>query len=341
MDVRRLHAGEESAAVQLADKVFRDGEQKSMGAAFPTLFSPEVIGHSYGCFIDNQLVSFMGLAPATIRVGRAKLPVYSLGAVCTDPDYQGNGYASHILKAILDDIQKTPAPLLFVSGGRSLYTRVGCRTFGKAFNLEIERSVEETGEIKIREMSATDILGMTQLASKREVAFEQTAHDIALLIDAEAYASCVKRKHKVLVAEKEGQIVSYFIVSLSYLEGGHHEALGIEWAGDSAGIRTIVSSCFDLYGVNKVRLYVPWQEAELISQFPKAVSYVEENQGTILVTQLDQLLEQLKLYFDDLGKKVDCSASVDMDELVSFLFNPDNDKGLAIPLPYMVGLNYI
>jgi GNAT superfamily N-acetyltransferase len=363
MEIRHLRIGEEKEAIQLSDKVFRDREQKSMGDAFPMLFSREVIENSYGCFVDDKLVSFMGLAPSTIRVGNAKLSVYSLGAVCTDPDYRGYGYASLILEVIMTDLQRTEASLLFVSGGRSLYTRVGCVTFGKSHIVHVKGRPMSTPPLEIREAEPTDILSMTKLAAEREVAFEQTAHDMTLLIQSESYASCVKRKHRVLVAEKDGRLTGYVIVALPYLDSENQETIGIEWGGDSDAIKSLTYDAMSRYDVKEICLHVPWHEKDLLNAFGDCQTEVEKNQGTVYVVSPTKLIEQLKPYLDEHRKEF--SAEVEKaeqgisitttsgektllshEEFASLLFDPDSDgvkrnQSLSIPLPYMVGLNYI
>lgn len=363
MAIRRLQAGEESAAIRLADKVFRDQDQKSMGLAFPTLFSRGVIEHSYGCFVDGQLVSFMGLAPSTIRVGKAKLSVYSLGSVCTDPDFRGKGYASWILEAILADLHHTEASLMFVSGGLSLYTKVGYCRFGKSYTCLIKGSSQEATKnngIIIREAQAGDIHSMESLASKREVAFEQTAHDIALLSRAESYASCMKRHHKILIAEKDGRITAFLIIAIPFVQGASQDALVIEQAGNVEGIKSLVYDAVNRYSLEQLECHIPWHEKDLISSFSDVKMQAGQNEGTVYVVDPEKLLKQLAPYLEEKGvcnvEQTDDGVSVFLnekpvlltnEEFISYMFNPDfkcpsvSFKNHAIPLPYVYGLNYI
>ncbi|WP_187274462.1 GNAT family N-acetyltransferase [Paenibacillus sp. N3.4] len=81
-EIRLLQPGEWQAAIQLADKTFRNVGEDSMGIAFTHVFSPS-LHQSYGLFIEGEIVSFIGLVPEIMRIGAAKLNVYAIGAVCT------------------------------------------------------------------------------------------------------------------------------------------------------------------------------------------------------------------------------------------------------------------
>lgn len=119
-----------SQAVSLADRVFRDDEQKSMAEGFPLVFSP-ALRQSYGAFEEGRLVAFIGLVPHLIRIGTAILKTFSIGAVCTDPDERGRGHAGRILELVQQHAADAGASLLLVSGARPLYTRAHCYPYGE------------------------------------------------------------------------------------------------------------------------------------------------------------------------------------------------------------------
>src|ERR1700724_1990061 len=98
-EIHQVQGHEMNEAIQLADAVFRDAEQVSMAEAFPLVFS-QSLGQSLGAFEQGKLVAFIGIVPAFIKVWLSRLPIYSLGAVCTHPDYRGRGYAGDLLNAI-------------------------------------------------------------------------------------------------------------------------------------------------------------------------------------------------------------------------------------------------
>lgn len=140
MKIRLLNSNELQQAADLSDLVFGKPGQPSMGKSFPALFHPGV-SHSYGAFTDEgELVAFMGLAPDVVRIGEARLNVFSIGSVCTHPDFRGQNLASTLLAECMDHARRSGASLVFVSGGRSLYRRAGCYDFGRVHYAMLDRS---------------------------------------------------------------------------------------------------------------------------------------------------------------------------------------------------------
>ncbi len=357
MEIRRLKKGEEQVAYELSDSIFRNPRQKSMGAAFPSIFFPDLIHQSYGGFVDGELVAFFGLVPSIIRVGEARLNVYSIGSVCTDPNHRGQGYAAAVLDQILEDLKQTEASLLLVSGDRSLYTRVGCQHFGEVISFEIESaSLGAKPNHVVRAMTPADLHAMTRLANRRSVAYEQLPQDLAMLIQAEAYASCLNRTHKVKVLEVEGELRAFLVAGLPFEGLDVQDGLGIEWAGKSEDVAELVQAFIDEERLTHFTLPVPWHEADLLDQFCKSRAAIDKNQGTVYLINPARLIEQVQPFYEKNeaisfsvngenvewakdGERVRLSPS----EFIKLVLDPkeEGNREWTLPFPYTAGLNYI
>ncbi|MCL6548592.1 MAG: GNAT family N-acetyltransferase [Alicyclobacillus sp.] len=396
MEVRLLSAEEYEAAVRLADEVFRDAEQKSMGTAFPFVFSPQ-LGQGFGAFEGGRLVSFMGLVPSVIRIGPARLPVYSLGSVCTAPDARGKGYASALLEQVQRHVDRAGAALMLVSGDRSLYTRNRCHRFGAArrFTLDpafagryLSANAEgdpgrkahsqapvaaggSDGGVSVRIAGPLDWLAMEDLARRRYTAFEQGVLDLAQLVHAEAYASCLKLSHQVLVAESGGQAVAFLVYGVPYRPGLPRDPMAVEWAGDAAVVARLMAEAVRRHGFERFHVRVPWQDLCLQRELAAAESRPEANQGTVFIPSAERLFRHLRPFLAErdpdlaaalhvrdlpdggcelrLGSSAVC---LDSAALTAFVFDeqPASPGGeweavrrrlFPLPFPYTVGLNYV
>lgn len=366
MEIRRLRKGEEQEAYALADAVFREEEQKSMGEAFPSIFLPAFIGHSYGGFVDGKLVVFFGLVPSVVRIEEARVNIYSLGSVCTHPDFRGKGFAAAVLDQILEDLKQTEASLLLVSGDRSLYTRVGCRLFGKIHMYTIsELTPSENPSCTLREMIELDLHAMARLTRERAISYEQSLQELAMMVQAEAYASCFQLKHKVLVAEDHsGEVSAFLVAGIPIDKKKQSTGLGIEWAGDGAQIVQLAQAVRQREGLTHLSLPVPWQDSLLKQALHSFAEEESQNQGTVLITNPTQFINQIRPYYK---KKMGCQTfelmesgqgrsrlhfqinkqvvEISCEDLIAFFFNPDSqikDWGISpLPFPYTAGLNYI
>ncbi len=349
-------AAEMEAAIRLADSVFRNERQVSMGTAYPNIFSLS-LGQSFGAFKEDKLVAFMGFVPAIIQIGKARLRIYSVGAVCTHAEARGKGYASGLMSAVIEHAQASEASLILVSGHRSLYERAGCYSFGsmKRYSLSARNVQGATSGIQVRRWLPTDLFRLTELAKARFSCYEQSLTDIASLICSEAYASNVGFHHQVWVAEQDGQVKAFAVIAAPDEDEGSESLSArspfvVEWAGDIEALYAIYAHILGIGVWDRLQVQVNWYEQQLHEYFRAIPSETLQNSGLIHLVNLRQLCVQLEPYLMERNR----SASelerqlepLDDEQRIRALFDPPSTDdqgtdGLPVPFPYTVGLNYV
>jgi len=372
LELRLVHTDELSQAAALADSIFRDAEQTSMATAFPAIFAPGC-SHSYGAFDGERLVSFMGLVPFVLQVGPAKLNVFSMGAVCTHPDYRGQGIAGRLLDLCKQHAEDAGASLLFISGDRSLYTRVHCYPFGRAerFALDADsaaRLADAAADSRQRRpYTPADVFAVQQAASARSVAYEQSLTGLQLLLGAEAYASCVKLAHQTLVAAPEqGGADAFAVIAAPGRYPGKAPALALDWAGAPEAVAALLADAVTRYGLPRLDAAVGWHEHGLLELVKQAGISPEAtgNGGTVYLVSAEQLVKQAAPYWEarqasvpSIAPQPDGAYRVELaegntlelapGELISLLFDPASPHSkdapglLPIPLPNTYGLHFV
>lgn len=317
VEVRTLRSEDYPAAILLADKVFKGNENRmSMGDEFRTAFSPE-FGQSYGAFVDGRIVSFVGLVPHIIHIGKAELQTYSMGAVCTDPEYRGQGYASRIIDRIIQHMNEAHAALLLVSGGRGLYARIGCERFGQCFKYEFHandfESIADPGEsdspFRMREFQAEDWFKLRKLARDRAVRYEHSLWDLATLIHANVPAANDLCHNRIVVAEnkQDGTLAGFLMTSYPDAPKESFTMEAIEYAGSPYVMMRLVASAFRIYRCAGQNIHVPWQEAELIREFDAARPSAKKNirnEGTVMIIDPERLISQLRPYLESRSESI-------------------------------------
>ncbi|MDF2721153.1 MAG: family N-acetyltransferase [Paenibacillus sp.] len=300
--IRRVRPHEFESAAKLADSVFRDAEQKSMRAAYPNSFSPS-LSQSYGAFVDDNIVSYVGFVPSIIKIGEARLNVYSVGGVCTHPDQRGKGFAGAILEQLREHSVRAGAPLILVSGNRPLYERFGCRLFGETTTFELSMATassiiekQELHDTALRPISHTDWFGMKRLAELRAVAYEQSLWDLANLIEAAPTTSNSKQIHRVWVAERHGIVAAYAILAVP--DGRRtpkKTPFLVEWAGDPDLAAALAARGMMDADVSSLRCVVPSHEVRFTEVLTEAGCTGEPTKqgGTVVVVDAERLLTQL------------------------------------------------
>lgn len=218
MNIRRVHNDELQMAVELAEQVFCATGERYMGHSFPTLFRPG-ISHSYGAFTEEgELVSFMGLVPVQVTSGEHILSAFSIGAVCTHPDYRGQRLAGQLLEQCTQHAIDAGASLLFISGDRSLYTRAGSQFFGHIHQTTISHDVSSQWQSSdlwdIRPLKAQDIFDVHALLQRPSAHINMSISEMQLMIHAEAMAHVNRQQQHILVAATPNGIAAFAVLSI-------------------------------------------------------------------------------------------------------------------------------
>jgi len=376
-EIRRLTDSERNEAAKMADAVFRKEGQSSMKRAYPFIFSEASASCSFGAFADDgSLVSFMGLVPWDIRIGEATVHACSLGSVFTLPEARGQGWASGILQQIYRFMKEAGAPLLFISGIKSLYARTGCVPFGRMSRFVLDGAVAEAVRVRagtersIREARADDLYRIHELASRRQARYEISVRELGALVKAEGFASNKRQTHRVLLAEQNGRATAFLVVGIP--GAADQPGLVIEQAGDPQAVLRLAAEAVVQCRLSSLDFPVPWHESELAECLRAAglpASEVNHSgairivDGEVLLGQLQPWLRatlheaeaaRLQLVEQSDGEwffaRGDSRYSLSAQEAVQEIFdcadasaNPPSAAGspFPVPLPHTVGLCYI
>ncbi|MHA7962625.1 GNAT family N-acetyltransferase [Paenibacillus sp. CAU 1782] len=288
------------AAAELSDKTFRDKDQSSMADAFPAIFSG-ALGCSLGCYDGNELISFMGLVPQHISIGAAKLPLMSLGSVCTAEEHRGKGTASLLLQEAFRQMDEAGASLLYVSGDRQLYMRNGCRFFGDAptYVLQNEGANGQPGLAPgyvVREAAAADLPAVQSIHDAGVVRYNRSIYETGVLLKAQALASIYKLRQSLVVAELDGEVAAYGVLAVPGSEVASKPPFVVEYGGDAAAVHALLRASLDHFSLGSLSIAVPWQEAELHDMLAGNIREDGKNEGTVRIRNPRQLWKQLAPY---------------------------------------------
>lgn len=297
IEIRLVKSHEMKDAIDHSDNVFRNPKDVSMGKSFPQIFSSS-IRHSFGAFEDDKMVAFMGLVPNVIRVGASQLHIYCLGSVFTVPEARGKGYASLLLKEVLDFLQNSGASLLLVSGGRSLYTNAGCTNFGQVRHYtitcdEASSYQQENSQIHFRLFQESDWVQFYQLTKRKKANYDGSMNDLAQAIECESYASVFKLNHKIYVAELEGQLIATVIIATQVDSISETEPFIVEWYGIARATVSLIQYIMRELSIPQINLHSPWHEIDIQQVLEETPFTSIQNEGTIKIVDYHKLWVQI------------------------------------------------
>lgn len=354
MQIRKVQKHELAQAASLADRIFHSNRSPLMGPAFPALFQPGIV-HSFGAFDqEDKLRAFMGMAPLQVTTETGVLNAFAIGSVCTDPEFRGERLASKLLEQCQAYAKASGAPLLFISGDRSLYTRNGAVHFGQALRFELSKEAfisahtQNESPYIIADFSASDIFTLHRLLQQKPAALGWSIAELEHYLSSAPYAAVNEQVACFrTAASASGNIVGIALFSLPSSapsnDGSEQKRLGrlLEWAGDPASIVAMIDDVFSAGQLDGLTVTLPWQDHALSSLLQALGSQpiAETNAGTVMIVDSSELLRQVGF---------DGQVKLTTEELASCLFDPQSphrpkmDVHLPlVPLPYMYGLFFI
>lgn len=123
--------------VRLANRVFRGSGEGDMQREYPLVFGEENLDHCRIVKEGDRVVSHVGVCVRDTSILGCRVRVAAIGAVCTDADVRGKGYASLLMEDARRLALAEGAVLMLISGGRGLYHRLGYVTVGSYRHLQI------------------------------------------------------------------------------------------------------------------------------------------------------------------------------------------------------------
>lgn len=240
-------------------------------------------------------------------------------------------------------------------------------------------SIEPMDDLRVDLMHETDLFELNRIYKQRNVRFERSIWDTALLLQAVPIAASRGYSHHIYVARRNDYAVAFAVVAIADDGDPKRESFVIEFGGSVEGCVQLFVGVLKQHKLNKLQttlsLYDKTDKAlgmELANCGAERTDI--RNSGTIRINTVHRLLEQAAPYlrgksaaaFDNLSitalvesgdSLVSCSGSqavLSVDQLVSLMFDeqpalPDLDPLLKkqlqrlfpLPFPYVSGLNYI
>ncbi len=296
--LKHLDKLELAEAVKLADLVFRDPGQRSMGQSFPAIFD-SALGLSLGVIEEGNVVSFLGFVPQQIAVGGAMLDACALGSVCTHPDYRGQGHASVLLGEAFHQAQAIGASLMLISGTRSLYRRNGCHAFGSMRRYRLEAGSQAQADARARPLRPSDWFRLHSLSNAKPAAYRRSIAELAGQLQSAAVASMYDFAHSSYVLEEDGELTAYAVIASGPIPAGSDmEPFVVEWGGDDSKALAAMRAAMQEMGLSSLLLFVGSHETPMRQLLQGSLYSTSHNQGTVKIIDLPLLWRQLRPYLD-------------------------------------------
>lgn len=308
-----------------------------MGKNFPMLFSKQNAHNILICEEDNKIVSMVGMYYAHAQIFAARIKVVFIGAVCTDENYRGRGYATTLTYEAQKVALKNDASLMMIHGDNKIYRDFGAVDAGTYFTIEVDKTTNQS-DLNFKRAQSSDIKKMALWHSKTSVRFIRPFsnfkifHDVGHAWDGLAQ-TLINESAYITIVKKDGVNNC------------------IEFGGDSVGAAKLLQEFSNEYGKTIVHLNLANKDciSELLLKVPQRRKFY----GTMKVLDKSKLLCQLKDYVDESISGADKGALIaklsifDNSDFTKIVFGSTEISPkftfelFPIPLPDYHGMDYI
>jgi predicted N-acetyltransferase YhbS len=231
----------------------------------PSSFQPPRRGGLYVITRQGIPVSQIYIFHFQVKLYDGLLRIGSVGGVCTHPDYRGLGLAGQLLEHCTATLAKEGARLMLISGGRGLYTRVGCVPTGNymAFNIKPGNIPQSSSDLSIRLATRSEAAVCSRLYHMEPVHFiRPPAKFVDRLTHSYGYVHS-----EAWIIERANQPAAYLLLGIPWeylgLDAGIRHVR--EYAGSRTALVGALGQIMTQSKLQEIHWPAAWQDSDTIT----------------------------------------------------------------------------
>ena len=181
---------------------------------------------------QGRPVSVCSYYPERIQIPDCSIPAASIGAVCTEPAYRGQGLSTRLLDDVEGKASRESIDLLLISGTRGLYLRRSCAIVGGFVHYDISSNAGGL-PFTVDEFSPTNLGAMADVYNREPARFDRSRKQFETLIQA-GLTPDYNHTYRLYVTHKNGRLTSYIV--LRTIHDQPPRGVVVEYAGDRTDI---------------------------------------------------------------------------------------------------------
>jgi len=257
-------------------------------------------------FLDGESISHVGIRKREILVYGRQTIIGCIGGVATKPEYRNRGLATRLMESSIRRIDEDDGDVMFVSGGRGLYRRLGCVDAGEIYEFTVERfsafALTES-KIELRPYQEEDIVKIVSAYQKEPVRFHRPLETFKRALHG-SHPVPLWIKPDVLIMTHEDEFSGYLCVQESKKKEGYEPGHGYisEYAGDRRAVISAIPALFEKYDFNALRLWVSRHDTAFIRMLSECgVEHSRRNLmgHTFKIINFPRLMNRFRPYIEE------------------------------------------
>lgn len=307
--------------IALINKVFRHsgGHNPTMQQEFPLLLNENNIDNMRIIVEDGKPAADVNFLKEDILIEGSKIKAASIGAVCTDPDYRGRGYASLVLDDVEKKMRRDGVDIVLISGDRTLYTRRKCCKVRNFYECIVNS--EKNNNVEIIEYNKEFLDEMVHLYNRQSTRYYRSYGEFEILLEAATipWGAFTYKKYVLL---KNGEFEGYIVLRI--IDGEVKYGQVIEALGEKNLVHSALSKLASELELDHIKVYCDLKDnfARLFNSDNKKIAYME---GTVKIINFVSFTENLGDYFRQYVSKEILDNIEIMESDNKYLFKINNE----------------
>ena len=266
---------------------------------------------SMDILLDDKSISHVGIREREIVVYGCRTKIGSIGGVATREEYRNRGFATRLMESSIRRIDEDEGDIMFVSGGRGLYRRLGCVDAGEVREFVINRSESvsvasslcgDRQKIELLPHKENDIVKLVSAYQKEPVRFHRPLENFRVNLQRHPVPLWIVPD--VLLMEKDGEFLGYLVIQESQNKEGREPGHGYisEYAGNRRALVSAISALFEQYDFNDLTIWVPRHNTELIEMLSERGLKSQRRNlmgHTFKLTNFPRLMKRFRPYIEE------------------------------------------
>ncbi len=223
---------------------------------------------SMDILLDGEPISHVGIREKEIVVYGCRTIIGCIGGVATKPKYRNRGLATRLMESSIRRIDEDAGDVMYVSGGRGLYRRLGCVDAGAVYEFTVKRAECATltvPKIELCPYQEEDIVKIVSAYQKGTVRFHRSLEDFKRVL-CNGHPVPLWMTPDVLIMQHEDEFLGYLCIQESKKKEGHEPGHGYisEYAGDRRAVISAIPKLFERYDFIDLRFWVVFHDTAFI-----------------------------------------------------------------------------
>ncbi|MBI3970578.1 MAG: GNAT family N-acetyltransferase [Chloroflexi bacterium] len=301
---RALREDEWGQLDELVSAVFRP----EMFHDYPQLFNEANRANLRVVADDGKVVSHVGMTERPASLGGCRVDVACIGAVATYEANRGRGYASLAFQDCCDKAAADGIDVMMISGGRGLYTRVGCRQVGDDAGFALSREATTTladARAPGGHPYAIAPVGPEHIAEMRALYEDEVTHFLRTLEDWQMALHCrmvMNTASDFWGVFVKDTLAAYLIVHQPdkirrRSPDDPRTVRVVEFAGHRPPVAAALPQLLDHYGAQRLTIHVQRTDAvfrKVLAAATGTAGTPNGTSGTLRVINFPQLMERCR-----------------------------------------------